>query len=178
MSTHKDQTVPPTTAAFIPALENLTLRDYFAGDAMQALVTSTNEYWPDGVDFSGAYCEDSEDGPDKDRDPQLVTTLAMVAYTYADAMVKARTVATQNGGVPTATEKPTLRDYFAGKAMLGRISRAEDNWGHSGLDFRAIYNADEEDENGDRVRHSWDILALASYHFADAMLIAQNKHLF
>tara|TARA_R110000868_G_scaffold22204_4_gene91169 strand:- start:1548 stop:1820 length:273 start_codon:yes stop_codon:yes gene_type:complete len=66
--------------------EGMTLRDYFAGEAMQSLIVETGRTLQhcEGVNFGGLVIADNEGG--------TPTSIAEESYAMADAMLKARLV--------------------------------------------------------------------------------------
>ena len=64
----------------------MTLRDYFAGEAMQSLIVETGRTLQhcEGVNFKGLVIADNEGG--------TPTAIAEESYAMADAMLKARLV--------------------------------------------------------------------------------------
>lgn len=72
----------PSESAAYPECLGMTLRDYFAAKAMQALMTKCGPY-TDDTTSEGAFPMGREDAPD-------VSEVAEYAYVQADAMLKAR----------------------------------------------------------------------------------------
>ena len=70
MTGHPTQTAPIDDVLDMMKLESMTLRDYFAAKALQALI--------------------SRDGDDTAYGVDLVMGRPLLAYEYADAMIEAR----------------------------------------------------------------------------------------
>lgn len=154
---------------------SITLREYFAAQAMQALIARPGDQWPDAVNFHSMFWEES--GFEGDEDELDGTeTVAFAAWFYADSMLQARPKPTLNGGLPKVSDKPTVRDYFAGQAMLAFIARpgsGELSGWEANFDFRGMYGGNQDDLSNVE-RYSWRVLARAAYHYADRMLLART----